>query len=134
LPLALKDPARLSSEDRARRRARLRLVHLEAGVDPRYLSMPCGASLWFVSVSLDLAIHATALGFTRLLHEYALGLDEAQGIEAVRAWLKAIAPEVSVVSARAIPAGPSHPEELCFPEQVRRLDMPARPRVPAEAS
>ena len=127
IPLVLRDPATLSAEDRARRRARLRNVHLETGVDPRYLTMPEGTILWFVSVSLDVAIHAHAVGFTRLLYEFALGVDEAQAIEAVRAWLRAIAPEVNVVGGQARLSSSCHPEELWCPEEVRRLDLPAVP-------
>lgn len=129
-PLALRDPASLTLDERARRRARLRLVHLETGIDPRYLSMPEGSTLWFVTVSIDVAIHMPGQGLTNLLHEYALGAHEGEAIEAVCAWLHAAAPETSVLRSRAVRAGPSHPEELCFPEQVRRLDMPARARIP----
>ena len=58
MPLAPCDPSTLSPEVRAARRHHLRSVHLESGVDPRCLTMPEGMSLWFVSLMLDLEVHA----------------------------------------------------------------------------
>ncbi len=83
-PLALCDPSTLSPEARAARRNHLCSVHLKNGVDPRCLTMPEGMSLWFASLMLDLEVHASCLGSTRHLYEYALGATEADAIEAVR--------------------------------------------------
>jgi hypothetical protein len=124
LPLALCDPSMLSPEARAARRNHLRSVHLETGVDPRCLTMPDGMSLWFVSLVLDLEVHAGCLGFTRHLYEYALGATEADAIEAVRQYFAAVAPEVAILSHKACLSRTVHPEELTFPEEVRRLDIP----------
>lgn len=123
-PLALRDPSTLSSEARAARRHHLRSVHLETGVDPRCLTMPEGMSLWFVSLLLDLEVHAGCLGFTRHLHEYALGATEADALEAVRQYFGAVAPQVAILSHKACLSRTVHPEELTFPEEVRRLDIP----------
>lgn len=124
LPLALRDPSTLSPEARAARRHHLRSVHLETGVDPRCLTMPDGMSLWFVSLLLDLEVHAGCLGFTRHLYEYALGATEADAIEAVRQYFGAVAPQVAILSHKACLSRTVHPEELTFPEEVRRLDIP----------
>ena len=124
LPLALRDPSTLSPEARAARRNHLRSVHLETGVDPHCLTMPEGMSLWFVSLLLDLEVHAGCLGFTRHLYEYALGANEADAIEAVRQYFGAVAPEVAILSHKACLSRTVHPEELTFPEEVRRLDIP----------
>jgi hypothetical protein len=117
---------------REARRARLRAIHVAMGVDDRYLVMPASQRLWFVDVTLDREVHAQALGFTRSLHHYALGIDEAQAIAAVHRYLAAVAPEVAVIKARAKPSVIEHPQELTFPEQVCRDDMPARPLRPRE--
>lgn len=124
LPLAPCDPSTLSPEARAARRHRLRSVHLESGVDPRCLTMPEGMSLWFVSLMLDLQVHAGCLGVTRHLYEYALGANEAEAIEAVRQYLGAVAPQAGILSHKACLSRTEHPEELTFPEEVRRLDIP----------
>ena len=47
--------------------------------------------------------------------------------QAVRSYFVAVAPDVHVIQAHAKPSSAEHPEELTFPEQVRRLDMPPRP-------
>lgn len=124
LPLALCDPPTLSPEARAARRNRLRSVHLDSGVDPRCLTMPEGMSLWFVSLLLDLEVHAGCHGYTRHLHEYALGATEADALEAVRQYFSAVAPPVAILSHRVCLSRTIHPEELTFPEEVRRLDIP----------
>ena len=122
--LALCDPPTLSPDARAARRNHLRSVHLETGVDPRCLTMAEGMSLWFVSLLLDLEVHAGCLGVTRHLYEYALGANEADAIEAVRQYFAAVAPEVAILSHKACLSRTVHPEELTFPEEVRRLDIP----------
>lgn len=124
LPLALRDPSTLSPEVRAARRDRLRSVHLATGVDPRCLTMPAGMSLWFVSLVLDLEVHAGCLGFTQHLYEYALGATEADALEAVRRYFAAVAPDAAILSHKASLSRSAHPEELTFPEEVRRLDIP----------
>lgn len=124
LPLALRDPSTLSPECRAARRDRLRSVHLETGVDPRCLTIPEGMSLWFVSLVLDLEVHAGCLGFTHHLYEYALGATEADALEAVRWYLAAVVPDAAILSHKASLSRTAHPEELTFPEEVRRLDIP----------
>lgn len=124
LPLALSDPSTLSPEARAARRNHLRTVHLESGVDPRCLTMPEGMSLWFVSLMLDLEVHAGCLGFTRHLYEYALGATEADAVEAVRQYFGAVAPQVAILGHKVCLSRTVHPEELTFPEEVRRLDIP----------
>jgi hypothetical protein len=124
LPLALRDPSTLSPDARAARRQHLRSVHLETGVDPRCLTMPEGVSLWFVSLLLDLEVHAGCLGYTRHLHEYALGATEADALEAVRQYFAAVAPQAAILSHKACLSRAAHPEELTFPEEVRRLDIP----------
>jgi hypothetical protein len=130
LPLALRDPSTLSPEARAARRNHLRSVHLETGVDPRCLTMPDGMSLWFVSLLLDLEVHADCLGFTRHLHEYALGATAADAFEAVRQYFGAVAPQAAILSHKACLTRIVHPEELTLPEEVRRLDIaPPRQRL-----
>jgi hypothetical protein len=124
LPLALRDPSTLSPEARAARRHHLRSVHLETGVDPRCLTVPEGLSLWFVSLVLDLEVHAGCLGFTRHLYEYALGATKADALEAVRQYFAAVAPDAAILSHEACLSRTAHPEELTFPEEVRRLDIP----------
>ena len=124
LPLALRDPSTLSPKARAARRNHLRSVHLETGVDPRCLTMPEGMSLWFVSLLLDLEVHAGCLGFTRHHYEYALGATEADAIEAIRQYFAAVAPQVAILSHKVCLSRTVHPEELTFPEEVRRLDIP----------
>lgn len=124
LPLALCDPSTLSLEARAARRHHLRSVHLETGVDPRCMTMPEGLLLWFVSLVLDLEVQAGCLGFTRHLHEYALGATEADALEAVRRYFAAVAPDAAILSHKACLSRTAHPEELTFPEEVRRLDIP----------
>lgn len=125
--VALRDPTLLSRQDRAARRARLRKVHLETGVDPRYLELPAGQVMWAVDTTLDRQVHAVALGFTRYLMHYAIGVDQAAAIGAVRRYLAEVAPDVTILKTRAHRPGIEHPEELTFPEQVCRMDMPARP-------
>jgi uncharacterized protein (UPF0254 family) len=95
-------------------------------VDPRYLEMQNGQSLWFVHTTIDRQVHAGCLGFTRNLMDYALGADESEASSAVARYLAAVAPEVSVTRFEVLRASVDHPEELTFPEEVRRLDMPAR--------
>lgn len=130
----LLDSARSPAEVRAAKRAGLRELHLQCGVDPRYLEVPHGQSLWFVHTTIDRQVHAGCLGFTRHLMDYALGADAAQANSAVARYLAAVAPEVSVMRAEARRAAVDHPEELTFPEQVRRVDMPARMVRTREAS
>ncbi|WP_374365142.1 hypothetical protein [Piscinibacter sp.] len=127
MPLVLQDPASLSPEARALRRAELIRAHRAVGVDPQYLSLPDGQQLWFVHVVLDLEVHAGCLGFTRHLFEYAAGATPDEADQAVRSYFVAVAPDVHVIQAHAKPSSAEHPEELTFPEQVRRLDMPPRP-------
>jgi hypothetical protein len=126
VPLAPTDPSELSPELRAARRTRLRQIHLQMSVDPRYLTLPPGASLWFVSLLLDLEVHAGCLGFTRHLYEYAIGETEAEAIEAVRKYRAKACPDAEMLSCSARHSSCEHPEELCCPDQVRRLDI-ARP-------
>lgn len=127
VPLILQDPASLSPQARSQRRADLARAHRAVGVDPKYLSLPEGQRLWFVHVVLDLEVHAGCLGFTRHLHEYAAGASADDAAQAVRAYFAAVAPDAHVIQAQARPSSAQHPEELTFPEQVRRADMPPRP-------
>lgn len=112
-------PAELLSN----RLARLRRVHLECGVDPRCLTLPEGNFLWFVSVTLDIEVHAGPLGFTRSLYEFAMGADETEAIAAVTEYFKRRLPEARPLHVHARKSSTTRPEELTFPEQVRRLDI-----------
>ncbi len=127
VPLILQDPASLTPLARAQRRADLARAHRAVGLDPKYLNLPDGHRLWFVHVVLDLEVHAGCLGFTRHLHEYAAGASPEEAAHAVRAYFGAVAPDAHVIQAHARPSSAEHPEELTFPEQVRRLDMPPQP-------
>lgn len=127
VPLILQDPSSLSPQARAQRRADLARAHRAVGVDPKYLSLPQGQRLWFVHVVLDLEVHAGCLGFTRHLHEYAAGATAEDAAHAVHAYFAAVAPDAHLIQAHARPSSAEHPEELTFPEQVRRTDMPPRP-------
>ena len=127
VPLVLQDPASLAPDARAQRRASLGRSHRAVGVDPRYLQLPEGQHLWFVHVVLDLAVHAGCLGFTKHLYEYALGTDARDAERAVREYFAATAPDADVIHAEPRLSTAEHPEELAFPDQVRRLDMPAKP-------
>ena len=127
VPLALQDPASLTPDARAQRRASLGRSHRAVGVDPRYLQLPEGKRLWFVHVVLDLAVHAGCLGFTKHVYEYALGADAHEAEQAVRKYFAGIAPDSDVIHAEPRLSSAEHPEELAFPDQVRRLDMPAKP-------
>lgn len=125
----MRTAAATTADDRSQRRARLRQIHLDCGVDPRFLSKPVGQELWFVSVTLDIEVHAGCLGFTRSLFEFALGATEAEAIDSVAAYFKASLPEANLVNAVAKRSQTLHPEELTFPEQVRRRDIPPTSRL-----
>jgi len=122
--LALQDPSKLDPTTRAKRRERLRGVHIQCGVDAAYLTLPPGHFLWFVSVGLDVEVHAGCLGFTRNLYEFALGTSVADAIDAVRQHFAIALPHAKVVGATASLSNCNHPEELTFPEQIRRKDIP----------
>ena len=128
MPLVLMDPAKLSPSERQERRTTLRNAHLAVGVDPAYLAMPEGVHLWFVSVVLDLEVHAGCQGFTRSLYEYAMAKTPEDAIDTVRRYFAEAIPHSYVISASAKLSSCEHPEELTFPEQVRRADMPVSPR------
>lgn len=128
VPLVLQDPASLSPDARAERRASLGRAHRAVGVDPKYLHLPEGQRLWFVHVVLDLVVHAGCFGFTKNLYEYALGANTVEAEGAVRAYFATAVPEAVVVHATPRLSSAEHPEELVFPEQVRRLDMPCTPQ------
>lgn len=113
-----------TSESSSNRLARLRRIHLECGVDPRYLTLPEGSHLWFVSVTLDIEVHAGPLGFTRSLYEFALGSDEPEAMAAVSEYFKRSLPQANILHVQARKSLTTHPEELTFPEQVRRRDIP----------
>lgn len=88
--------------------------------------------LWLVTLVLADTICEIGTGFTRLLHEYALGADEAEAVEAVRRWWQALETGITIVRTTASLACADHPEALWSPQQVRRADMPALPpRKPA---
>lgn len=114
--------------------ARLREFHLRFGVDPGALVLAHGMRLWFVSVVLDDDVHVTGLGFTRALHEYALGIDEAGAFAAVKQYVADAMPGLEVLKHSVRPASVTHPIELTFPEQVRRLDKPYRRETPVVAN
>lgn len=120
----VRDPATLDPGSRTKRRERLRAIHLECGVDPAFLTLPPEHTLWFVSVHLDVQVHAGCLGFTRSLYEFALGRCQADAIETVTHHFAKILPHATVLGATAGLSNCIHPEELTFPEQVRRKDIP----------
>ena len=122
--VVLQDPSKLDPDTRAKRRERLRSIHIQCGVDETYLTLPPGHFLWFVSVGLDIEVHAGCLGFTRNLYEFALGTSVAEAIDAVKQHFAVVLPHANVVRATADLSNCNHPEELTFPEQVRRKDIP----------
>lgn len=88
--------------------------------------------LWFVTLVLDDTICEIGAGFTRLIHEHALGADEAEAVEAARRWWQAPELGIDIVRTTASLSCADHPKEPWSPQHVRRVDMPAvPPRRPA---
>lgn len=126
VPLVMLGTSSLPPEQRSERLETLRRAHLAVGVDRRYLDLPHGHRLWSLYVqieTLDIKVPATIVHRS----EYAAGVDEASAIEAVRTYYREVTPGADVVLVTARLATVERPEELAFPEFVRRLDMPATP-------
>ena len=123
------DLSTLDPATRAIRREKLRSIHFQCGVHAAYLILPPGHSLWFVAVGLDIEVHAGCLGFTRNLYEFALGTSMDDAIDAVKRHFAVVLPHANVVRATARLSSCNHPEELTFPEQVRRKDLPNGPQA-----
>jgi hypothetical protein len=121
VPMALRDPLTLEPDARPARCMHMRRAHLANGVDPQCLRTPAGSFLWFVSFVLDRDIHAGCLGFTRHLYQYAIGATENEAMEAVRLHMSSAYPGVVMVTCSARRSCMKHPEELVFPQEVRRL-------------
>ncbi|WOB11238.1 hypothetical protein [Piscinibacter gummiphilus] len=116
-----------SPEERTQRLDALRRAHLAVGVDRRYLDLPPGHRLWALYVQVDTTDTVKLPSSIVHSHEYAAAGDEAGAIAAVRSYYREVAPAAAVLVVSARLASVERPEELAFPENVRRSDMPAIP-------
>lgn len=119
--------ASTSPEERSQRLDALRRAHVAVGVDRRYLDLLPGQRLWAVYVQVETMATVKQPGSIVHCQEYAAASDEAGAIDAVRSYYKEVAPAADVLLVSTRLASVERPEELAFPENVRRSDMPAIP-------